>query len=89
MPLPVLPLLLLLPCSVTYLSPASLCPNHSAPLHTRSLQQLNALLLAPGCLCPDLPLNPSEQLLPAAAGTAARVVLGGGRVLVPVLSAGA
>ncbi|WIA32375.1 hypothetical protein OEZ86_003207 [Tetradesmus obliquus] len=84
---------------VTYLSAASLWPNSSAPLHSRTLQQLDALLLGPGCLCPDLRLSPAlhaiqhllsppELLLPAAAGAAARAVLGGGRVLVPVLPSG-
>jgi hypothetical protein len=75
-------------CRVTYLSPASLWPNYSAPLHTPSLQHLDVLLLGPGCLCLDLPLSPSEQLLPAAAAAAARGVLGGGKVLVPVLPSG-
>jgi hypothetical protein len=82
-----LALLLPLFCRITYLSPASLWHNHSAPLHSPSLQSLNALLLGPGCLCPDLPISPADQLLPAAAAAAARAVLTGGRVLVPVLPA--
>jgi len=69
----------------TYLSAASLWPGPSAPLHSPSLFNLEALLVGPGSLSPTPCWGPADMLqlaLAAAVGAVSR----GGRVLVPVIA---